>query len=143
MRDGAVSAGKSVITRVACIEDDNDLREMFGLILGDAGMDVRSWASATGAHAFLRRERQDVVLLDLHLGGERAGVHILEEMRHNPEAADSAVIICSGDTPFLHAQEEYVRSLGGAILEKPFDVDELLAMVRRAAARHEPCVVPR
>ncbi len=118
------------IVRIAVIENDSGLRRMIAYLLGDEGFAVSEWPSGTGAHAMIRCERPDFVLLDLRLEERRAGVAVLEAIRNDPVTRETAVIICSGDVHFLRAHGAMLRAQGCGIIEKPFDVAELLAMIR-------------
>ena len=120
------------MVRVACIEEDANLREMLDLILRDAGFETVQWPVAKGAQVFLRRERPDVLLLEMRFDGGYAGLPVLEALRDDPTTAAIAVIVCSGDLPFLQAHERTLRALNCAILEKPFTACQLLGAVRRA-----------
>ncbi|HEX5506824.1 MAG TPA: response regulator, partial [Thermomicrobiales bacterium] len=73
--------------------------------------------------------RPDLVLLDIRMGHPEAGWQTLELLRLDPETTRIPVIVCSADTPFLRAKEGALRALRCDILEKPFDLDTLLAKV--------------
>ncbi len=118
--------------RIGCIEADADLREMLGMILGEAGFEVVAWPMATGAQAFLRRERPDVLLLEMRFDGDYAGLRLLRDLRDDPATAAIAAIACTGDTRFLRTHDRDVRALNCAVLEKPFTADQLLGAIRRA-----------
>ncbi|MGI8858351.1 MAG: response regulator [Thermomicrobiales bacterium] len=118
--------------RIGCIEADADLREMLDIILGDAGFETAMWPVATGAQAFLRRERPDVLLLEMRFDGDYAGVQVLQELRDDPATAAIAAIACTGDIHFLRTHDRALRALNSAVLEKPFTADQLLGAIRRA-----------
>lgn len=118
--------------RVACIEADASLREMLALVLSDAGFETVQWPLAVGAQAFLRRDRPDVLLLEMRSDGGCAGVPVLEALRADPATAALPVIACSGDMPFLRMHDRTLRALNCTVLEKPFTERQLLGAVRRA-----------
>ncbi len=120
------------MVRVACIEEDASLREMLDLVLRDAGFETVQWPVAADAQAFLRREQPDVLILELRFDGEYAGLPLLEALRNDPATAAIAVIVCSGDIPFLRAHDRALRALNCTVLEKPFTMHQLLGAVRRA-----------
>jgi DNA-binding NtrC family response regulator len=120
------------MVRVACIEEDASLREMLDLTLREAGFETVQWPVAVGAQAFLRRERPDVLLLEMRFDGEYAGLPVLEALRDDPATAAIAVIVCSGDIEFLRARDRTLRALNCAVLEKPFTACQLLGAVRRS-----------
>ena len=124
---------KEVSVRIAVIENDQGLQQMIALLLGDEGFEVIPWVSGEGAHAMIVRERPDVVLLDLRLEESRTGLAVLSEIRGDPRTRDTAVILCSGDIHFLREHAAMVRAWRCGIIEKPFDIAELLAMIRGIA----------
>ncbi|MDQ2783642.1 MAG: response regulator [Chloroflexota bacterium] len=115
---------------IAIIEDDPGLREMMTVLLGDEGFTVIAWSSGVGAHAMTLRERPDLLLLDLRLEESRAGMAVLDEIRNDPHTRDTAVIVCSGDVHFLREHGARLRAQGCGVIEKPFDIGELIAMIR-------------
>lgn len=121
--------------RVACIEGDASLRRMLEIVLGEAGYEVITRPGAAGLQAFLRRERPDVLLLELCLDGASVGLRTLEELRAHPETSALGVIVCSGDIRSLRAHDRAVRAWNCAILEKPYTADALLGAIRRATDR--------
>lgn len=123
-------AEKEPIVRIAVIEDDAGLRQMITFLLGDEGFAVIPCALGAGAHATIARERPDVVLLDLRLEESRTGLAVLEAIRDDPRTRDTAVILCSGDVYFLREHTDELRAQRCGIIEKPFDITELLAMIR-------------
>jgi len=121
------------IVRIVVIEDDLGLRRMISTLLADEGFAVIEWPTGAGAHALIRRERPDVVLLDFRLEERRAGLAVLDAIRDDPQTRETAVIACSGDIHFLREQGAMLRALQCGIIEKPFDIAELLALIHLSA----------
>src|SRR5437667_621361 len=120
------------------VENDSGTRRLLDLFLRRASFEVDP--VATGSEALLLLERIDyaAVVLDLLIPG-RTGGDVLEELaaKHR-EMLDRIVVISS-------ATEAHLRDVRGrypavAALRKPFDLTELLTMVRERAARH---IAPR
>ena len=113
---------------VALIEDDTDLFALLKYNFENEGF--RTVGSQTGKDAMelCRRERPDVVILDIMLP-DSDGIDICRQLRANPDLARTPVI-------FLTARaSESDRILGlelGAndYVVKPFSVRELIARVR-------------
>lgn len=125
---------KEPIMRIAVVEDDPDLRQMMTFLLSDEGFAVIVWPSGAGAHAMVLRESPDVLLLDLRLEESRTGLAVLDEIRNDPRTRDTAIIVCSGDVHFLREHDGMLRAHGCGVIEKPFDIGELLGMIRAFAA---------
>lgn len=103
---------------------------MISLLLSDEGYTVIEWPSGAGAYAMTLRERPDLILLDLRLEKSRTGLTVLEEIRSNPQTCATAIIVCSGDVHFLREHGAMLRAWRCGVIEKPFDIAELLALIR-------------
>jgi CheY-like chemotaxis protein len=118
---------------VLIVEDDRDLRTGLNLRLRAAGYDTTFAEDGLGAVTTARRERPDVVLLDLGLpAGD--GYTVLERFRNFPFLAVVPVIVLTGRDP--KAAEERARALGAVdFLQKPADNDRLLEALASATGR--------
>jgi two-component system nitrogen regulation response regulator GlnG len=96
--------------------------------LRNGGMIPRLFEAAEPALAALRSEVPDVLMTDIRMPGQ-SGLELLEQIR---EAQPSLpVIVMTAHSDFENAIAAYE---GGAFeyLPKPFDIDQALALVRRA-----------
>jgi len=113
---------------VALIEDDADLFALLKYNLEKEGFRFAGSATGKGALEFCRRERPDLVILDIMLP-DSDGIEICRGIRSSPDLAHIPVI-------FLTARaSESDRILGlelGAndYVVKPFSLRELIARVR-------------
>jgi len=113
---------------VALIEDDADLFALLKYNVEREGFRFTGVQTGKGALEFCRRERPDVIILDIMLP-ESDGIQICRQLRASPDLAHIPVI-------FLTARAaEADRILGlelGAndYVVKPFSVRELIARIR-------------
>jgi two-component system response regulator AdeR len=115
--------------RVLVVEDDPALIELLRLLLEREGLEVAIAQDGLEALDFLRAERWDLVLLDLHLP-KLEGLDVLWEMRNDTQLASLPVVIISvDDSP--HTMLQGWRLGVDSYFLKPFDPDELLRVVRR------------
>jgi CheY-like chemotaxis protein len=107
--------------RVLVVDDDNLICWALEKEFTTLNLDARIVGNAADALAELRRQRFDIVFLDIHLP-DLNGLEILEEIGGISPGA--TVIIMSGDTSEANRQRAYS---GGAVqfLEKPFDLSEI------------------
>jgi CheY-like chemotaxis protein len=117
--------------RVLLIEDDDDTRTTMTAALEADGYQVDASADAFGD---LRHSTADLVILDLFLHGESAGWQQLDILTLDPETRGIPVIICSAALASLAFAREKLASLDVAVLEKPFDLEQLTAAVSAAIA---------
>jgi CheY-like chemotaxis protein len=117
-----------VSVRVLIVDDDADLRDVLGEVLAIQGWDVRSAPTAYAALEAIGERRPDVILLDQAMP-ELHGPAFLRILRGAPGAGDIPVVIISGATA-----SPATLALANGYLQKPFDIDEVVALVRRVAA---------
>ena len=113
-------------SRVLVVDDDESIRQIVRLCLGDEGYEVFEAANGLDALALLPDCRPDLILLDLRMpvmdGWEFARRYRLSPGPHVPIVAFIAA---------LNAELEAADLEAASILAKPFDLEELLAIVRR------------
>ncbi len=116
-------------TLAVVVEDDDDLRGMIQELLETVGF--RTVGAADGCEGLkaVRELHPSVVTLDLHMPG-MDGVEVLDNLALDSETALVPVVIVSAHSsdPRLRCRNQ-IR----AIVQKPFDVDELCHTVRMAA----------
>jgi DNA-binding NtrC family response regulator len=109
------------------VEDDDFVRESFAELFGTAERRVVCAADGAGAREALRAQNVNLLVTDIHLA-DGSGLDLAREaLRQNPSLP---VVVCSGDV-----SEDVARSLGPTAhsLRKPFELDELEALVERLA----------
>jgi DNA-binding response OmpR family regulator len=115
------------LARALVVDDDAALRMLCRVNLELEGFAVREAATVAEADAQLAAERPDVVLLDVHLGGEQTH-DLLARIRD----AGIPVALVTGSVD-IH---DY-RDRADAVLGKPF-VPQTLVETARRLARVEP-----
>jgi CheY-like chemotaxis protein len=59
------------------------------------------------------------------------GWELLELFKLDPRLSTLPFIVCSADVPALGERATYLKSKGCDVLAKPFDLDDLLAVVEK------------
>jgi DNA-binding response OmpR family regulator len=109
-------------------EDDADIAVLVTFSLEDHGIDVEVCPDGRLVLERLRDgPRPDALILDVMLPG-MSGLEILAEVRGMPEFADLPVLVLSALVRESE-REEIRRSGAAAFLTKPFDCEELAALV--------------
>ncbi|SDL48735.1 nitrogen metabolism transcriptional regulator, NtrC, Fis family [Modicisalibacter muralis] len=128
--------------RIVVVDDDRAIRWVLERALAQPDLEVASFERADGALESLLRQPPDVLLTDIRMPG-LDGLDLLAKIRETHP--DLPVIVMTAHSDLDSAVASYQ---GGAFeyLPKPFDVDEALALVRRAVAhareRKAPAVAP-
>jgi diguanylate cyclase (GGDEF)-like protein len=107
--------------RVLIIDDDKDIANLFGVVLGMVGFECEVMNTAKEALSRLAQTIPDLVLLDMRLGPELSGEDILFQIRSNPRLKNTRVIVITA-YPTL---AESVTRLADLTLLKPIEVDQL------------------
>ena len=117
--------------RIWIIDDDRSIRWVLERALRQADMDVESFESAAGVLDALVRNPPDAIVTDVRMPGMN-GMELLERIQ--AQQPDLPVIIMTAHSDLSSAVSAYQ---GGAFeyLPKPFDIDEAVAVVRRAVAQ--------
>ncbi|HXX65767.1 MAG TPA: sigma-54 dependent transcriptional regulator, partial [Polyangiaceae bacterium] len=117
------------MSRVLVIDDDAALRFTLEAVLSDAGLIVEACDSgASGLNAFEARGA-DVVLTDLAMPG-MDGMAVLTRMRASDPSVPVLMLTAHGSERVAVAA---MKSGAFDYIPKPFDPDELVMAVRRAA----------
>lgn len=107
------------------VEDDHFVRDSVAELLATAERQLVCVADGAGAREALRAQNVNLLLTDINLP-DGSGLDLAREsLQQNPRLP---VIVCSGSD-----LKEVTRSLGPTAhpLRKPFDLDELEALVER------------
>jgi DNA-binding response OmpR family regulator len=111
------------VARALVVDDDAALRLLCRVNLELEGFAVREAGTVAAAESEVETERPDVVLLDVHLGGEQTFT-LLDRLR--ADGIPVALVTGSVDA-------ELYRHLADAIIPKPFNPLELVEIARRLA----------
>jgi two-component system nitrogen regulation response regulator GlnG len=118
------------LLEVWVVDDDASIRWVLERALRQGGLEPRTFDHADAVLAALKQGRPDVLLTDVRMPGTE-GLRLLEIARRDHPGLP--VIVMTAHADLDHAVAAY---RGGAFeyLPKPFDIDEAVALVRRAAA---------
>jgi len=125
---------------ILLVDDDTNVRRSIRYVLKNQGYRIVEAHTGTAAIEVLRREPVDLVVLDLVMP-EMDGTMVCDRIRSTPEWAQLPVIIFTVMRGELCRDwQHYVKA--DACLIKPFQVGELLAVVKKLLGRTEPSPQP-
>jgi two-component system response regulator PilR (NtrC family) len=116
------------VSRILIVDDEQSLRDLLSLALGDEGWDVFTAADGDAAAVALQTEPVDVVVSDIRMPG-MDGLELLQHV--TASAPDTAVILMTAHASTDTAIEA-LRLGAYDYVTKPFDMEELKISVRRA-----------
>ncbi len=114
--------------KVLIVEDEPEVQEVERMVVEDLmGCDVTLASSGEEALEKVSEAAPDLVLLDLLLPGID-GFTVAERIRTKPELAHTRILALSGLT---RGEDKERALLAGCndVLDKPFDIDELVRKV--------------
>jgi DNA-binding response OmpR family regulator len=116
-----------VSQKILIVDDDEDIRRLLNMRLRAEDYETVFASDGTNALAIARRERPDLVLLDLGLpGGD--GFSVMERMRRISDLEMTPIVVVSArvDPTTKQMAEEAGAS---AFVTKPVDKDQLFAAI--------------
>ncbi|GAB4388007.1 nitrogen assimilation response regulator NtrX [Albidovulum sp.] len=115
---------------ILIVDDERDIRELISEILRDEGFTTRLAANSDDCMAEINAEPPALMILDIWLKDSRMdGIDILKTVkRDNP---DIPIIIISGHGN-IEIAVAAIKQGAYDFVEKPFNIDQLLVVIRRA-----------
>jgi two-component system, NtrC family, nitrogen regulation response regulator NtrX len=115
---------------ILIVDDEADIRELVAGVLDDEGFETRTAAHAEGALAALAERRPSLVILDVWLqGSSMDGIELLDAMKSRDPTLPVVVISGHGN---LDTAVAAIKRGAYDYIEKPFQAEQLLLVVRRA-----------
>ena len=118
---------------IYCVEDDKNIRELIVYTLNTTGMQAEGFENGALLWAALKKEKPDLILLDIMLPGED-GISILKKLKEEPRYKEILVIMVTAKGT------EYDKVTGldeGAddYITKPFGMLELVSRIKAVIRR--------
>jgi len=117
--------------KILVVDDDLDTVELIAIMLDSAGYSVITTNSGNECLEILKKERPDLIILDVMLETITEGFNVGCEIKNNPQYRSIPIILISAidkhtgfpvDTTFIKADEFF---------EKPFEPRTLLNSIER------------
>jgi DNA-binding NtrC family response regulator len=122
------------MTKILIIDDEQGIRDLLDTLLCRKGYDVVVAENGREGLKVFRRERPDVVVLDLKMPG-MDGLTVLQEIRHL-DPNKPVIILTGAGTP---ETEQQVRALGATeFVEKEFSLHRLGDSLKRRLINSSP-----
>jgi DNA-binding response OmpR family regulator len=118
------------IAQLLILDDEPDVLEILSELLCDEGFMVSTSTQILDL-ALVKQLSPSLIVLDLVFDGVELGLGFLTSVRENPELSLIPVIVCTGASYLFDAAEFGYPNTSLEIIEKPFDLDEVLAAVQR------------
>ena len=110
---------------ILLVEDDADMVAAKRLLLEDEGYAAVSAPDVPRAIESIKRDMPGLVLLDWSLD-DGSGEEVLQAAKREPSTASTPFVVITGASGLPHGPGDTAQ----AVLQKPFDVGELLRVVQ-------------
>ena len=115
------------------VDDEASLRDFLSIVFEEEGLHVVTAGSIADAHAAVQRQEPDVVLCDLMLP-DGSGIDFVREVK---TASPSVAFIMITAHTSTRSAVEALKAGAVDYIAKPFDIEELKIVVRKAVERKE------
>lgn len=120
--------------KVGLLEDDVAIQEMLRLVLQDENYSVTIYPTAEEClKALLDHQHNqvsppiDLLIVDLRLSRAMSGTEVIQQLRESSKLSSLPIILTTAST-FTDIEE--LQRLNVALVEKPFDVDEMVKVIK-------------
>ena len=115
------------------VDDEASLRDFLSIVFEEEGSRVETAATLADAHAALQKREPDLVLCDLMLP-DGSGLDLLREIKAQTPSVPVVMITAHTSTK---SAVDALKAGAHDYIAKPFDIDELKIIVRKAVERKE------
>ena len=126
---GTSSPAPDARARILLVDDDPLITQLIVDMLGMDGYDVDTASNGVAALEKVQGRRYDLILSDLHMP-EMDGAGLYRELTQRQAHPPGKIIFLTGTTGASEAHR-LVQETGLPVLRKPFNLVELLALVRK------------
>ncbi len=113
--------------RILVVDDRQSIVEVLRLFLQMRGYETREAYDGRTALELIRRDRPDLILLDLIMP-ERTGFEVLREVQADEQLCRIPVIVMTARSEVGELPTEDLQG-AAALLRKPFDLEEVARLV--------------
>ena len=113
---------------ILVVDDDAAVGEMLVARLDQLGFDARHVSSGEAAIGFLEKDYADAVLADVRMPG-MDGIELLRRIQHDSPATPVLMLTAHAS---IHLAVEAMQAGAADFIEKPANMEELVASLKRA-----------
>ena len=114
------------------VDDQRAILEMLILLLADLDVQAEGTTAPHQARHAIAMAQPHLILLDIMMP-ELDGLTLLDELHHDPRTAAIPVVLCTAAV-LSPSQSRLFADRGIGILSKPFDMEQLRAIVDAVAS---------
>jgi CheY-like chemotaxis protein len=122
---------------ITVVNDDTTFLQLMEQLLDDEGYEAEALKSTNNALDHIKKRKPALIVLDIRINNEENGLLLLDLITLDPETRKIPVIIASANLQALAGREDELAAKGIYVIAKPFDIDDLAALIRHALRADE------
>lgn len=121
--------------RILVVDDEQGMRELLEIILGNEGYDVETAPDIESGRACLEKARYDAVITDLRIGSDKnAGMSLLGWIQERADSIPAIMMTAHGS---VESAIEAMKLGASDYIIKPFKNDEIKIIIQRSIEQNE------
>jgi DNA-binding response OmpR family regulator len=116
---------------ILVIDDEPALRDLICELLAEEGYRVSGSGTLFDDVDLVHRLDPHLILLDIVFGGRVTGMIFLELLKADPRTKDIPIAVCTAAKHLTDEIQARLSEWDCLIINKPFDLDEMLAEITR------------
>ncbi len=124
-----IERASAVSPLAVLVDDDEDILDVLAIIFSEDGFRTMKCRTREAGMAALRAEPADLLVTDLRLGGED-GLELIRFAAGLPAGPPKIILLTAARMAALDAATPLLRGLRVQVVNKPFDIDQLVEVAR-------------
>lgn len=120
-----------MMQHILAIDDDEAILEVYTALLQYEGYHVTVSRAPIEDLQEIARLAPSLLILDLKFGAHLQALPFIEKLRAYPPTKDLPIILTTAAAAEIKTYEAKLQQEGITIIFKPFDIDELIALIRK------------
>lgn len=120
--------------RVLAINNDQAVLALFRDLLEDEGYHITTQTYIDRDLAGIKALQPDLIVLDYMWATKDASWSLLQMLRMDPGTTRIPIVLCTGAVREVEALTGHLKDMGVRVVLKPFNIDQLAAVIAEAVA---------
>ncbi len=120
---------------IAVVDHEKAFLDLMHEIITQEGYEAVCWHADDDTFAHLKEAQPRLAIIDINMHHRDAAWALLERIHNDPTTVNIPVIACTADVSHVRQKAAILLKYNYAIVEKPFEVEDLLRQVRETLSR--------
>ncbi len=115
---------------IAVVNHEKMFLDLMHEIITQEGYEAVCWHADDDTFTRLQAAQPDLAIVDINVHHRDAAWALLERIHNDPTTAHIPVIVCTADVTYVRRKAPVLLKYNYTVVEKPFDVEDLLGQVQ-------------